>query len=250
MRSFTKSYNFRCCRRGIYFADKSSYSDHYAHNPSGDSSALLPTDRGAPANDEREMFLTKLLIGKEVFLDRDESPEKAASCKRLVVPPIDPATGWKYNTVSGQTNQSKVWVVYENGRAYPDYLVRYYRGSRDPSRTPFVNQRVANRHAAGHNSLPVAPESAPDIETGETSNFSWEYQDNEGGWSPYADVHQGELESAFQAMTVAQTASSSSTVRLKIGRWEYEVDIGSMQQKNINHSSGRVRAIRRKTDEE
>ena len=25
----------------------------------------------------------------------------------------------------------------ENGRAYPDYLVRYYKGKRDPTRTPY-----------------------------------------------------------------------------------------------------------------
>ena len=64
----------------------------------------------------------------------------------------------KYDTVSGwaQTDtklqdgswaknedcpRSKIWVVYENGRAYPDYLLRYYRGRRDPRRTPFASKR-------------------------------------------------------------------------------------------------------------
>ena len=241
-----------CYRRGIYFADKSSYSDHYAHIPSDDSSPQVLKDRGTPANDEREMFLTKLLVGKEVFLDRDETPEKAANYRKLIVPPIDPATGWKYNTVSGQTNRSKVWVVYENGRAYPDYLVRYYKGPHDESRTPFIDERVSKRHSGERNCSAVAP----DIETGETPpSFIWDYQNNDGGWSTYAESHQVELENAYQAFTVAQTessiaAASSSTVRFIIGRWEYQVDIESMQQKNMNHPSHRVRAIRRKAEKD
>ena len=63
--------------------------------------------------------------------------------------------GPKYNSVAGWTQtdkklpngswiknpdcpRSKIWIVYENGRAYPEYLVRYYRGQRDPSRTPLA----------------------------------------------------------------------------------------------------------------
>jgi hypothetical protein len=31
----------------------------------------------------------------------------------------------RYDTVTGETQGSKVYIVYENGRAYPEYLVRY-----------------------------------------------------------------------------------------------------------------------------
>ena len=31
----------------------------------------------------------------------------------------------RYDTVTGETGGSKVYVVYENGRAYPEYLVTY-----------------------------------------------------------------------------------------------------------------------------
>jgi hypothetical protein len=42
----------------------------------------------------------------------------------LVKPPDKPSGG-RYDTVSGDTNGSKVYIVYENGRAYPEYLVTY-----------------------------------------------------------------------------------------------------------------------------
>jgi hypothetical protein len=87
--------------------------------------------------DEREIFLAKLLVGNEIRMHRQESP---AICRSLRVPPTDPQSGLKYNTVTGVTRNCQVWVVYENGRAYPDYLVRYYVGQRDVNRTPFECQ--------------------------------------------------------------------------------------------------------------
>ena len=44
--------------------------------------------------------------------------------------------------------RSKVWVVYENGRACPEYLVRYYRGRRDPERTPFASVHEVSKDLA------------------------------------------------------------------------------------------------------
>ena len=66
--------------------------------------------------DEREMFLAKLLVGREVLLDRDISDAHAAEYRKLTVPPTDNKTGLKYNTVTGNTAGSQVWIVYENGR--------------------------------------------------------------------------------------------------------------------------------------
>jgi len=62
--------------------------------------------------DEREMFLAKLLVGNEVLLDRDESSAKASEYRKLTVPPTNDRTGYKYNTVTGHTGGSQVWVVY------------------------------------------------------------------------------------------------------------------------------------------
>ena len=39
----------------------------------------------------------------------------------------DKPGGGRYDTVTGVTNGSKVYIVYENGRALPEYLVTYKR---------------------------------------------------------------------------------------------------------------------------
>ena len=35
--------------------------------------------------------------------------------------------GTRFDTVTGGTGGSKVYIVYENGRAYPEYMVTYTR---------------------------------------------------------------------------------------------------------------------------
>ena len=62
-------------------------------------------------------MLTKLLVGAEVFLPPNGT---------LKMPPDKPdAGGLRYDTVIGSTGGSKVYIVYENARAYPEYLVTY-----------------------------------------------------------------------------------------------------------------------------
>eukprot|EP01052_Picozoa_sp_SAG31_P057161 SAG31_NODE_16763_length_697_cov_0.989967_1_plen_124_part_00 len=63
----------------------------------------------------------------------------------LQEPPDFTLEGSKFNTVKGHTqtrhsSSSDVYVVYENGRAYPHYLLRYYFGERDPKRTPYAEK--------------------------------------------------------------------------------------------------------------
>ncbi|KAL7465230.1 hypothetical protein ACHAXS_005564 [Conticribra weissflogii] len=86
--------------RGIYFADKASYSKNYSYKPPMSSST---TERPDAREGELEMFLTRLLIGKDIKLDQN---------RLLTVPPPDPSTGLKYNTVTGETQGSQVWIVY------------------------------------------------------------------------------------------------------------------------------------------
>ena len=76
------------------------YSHGYAH------------DCGAG---QRSFFLAKLIVGDVTDIPSDGS---------LVKPPDKPSGG-RYDTVSGTTGGSKVYIVYENGRAYPEYLVTY-----------------------------------------------------------------------------------------------------------------------------
>ena len=81
--------------------------------------------------------MAKLLLGRVVTIDRDESDEVREAAQSLVVPPFvdakpplyqDGDGPEKYDTVSGFTQavhnstcpKSKVWIVYENGRAYPE----------------------------------------------------------------------------------------------------------------------------------
>lgn len=90
---------------GLYFAQNASYSDSYSHQC---------------GSGRRSFFLTKLLAGEE---------------KRIM--PNDPSLrfcpdkpgGGRYDTVTGETNSSKVYVVYENGRAYPEYLITYRKAA-------------------------------------------------------------------------------------------------------------------------
>ena len=180
-------------------------------------------------------------------MNRDESTLKAAECKKLIIPPTDPATNLKYNTVTGHTAGSQVWVVYENGRAYPDYLVRYYRGSRDRKRTPYENEVDAMKKSAKKRMKKEEPcecEGAPDIEMGGGVAFTWEYM-HDDDWKPYADPHQVELENAFQSFAVTKT-SSSNLVRIHAGSWQYVVDVETMLQKNIQHPNNRERSVRRR----
>jgi hypothetical protein len=131
--------------RGLYFAAESKYCHKFAFNPKDGLRRDMQSwsERPESLDGERELFLTKLLIGNEIHMSR---------CPTLRAPPMDPITRQKYNTVTGdtsykssngETSRSQVWIVYENGRAYPEYLVRYYRGEQDLERTPFVTQKDA-----------------------------------------------------------------------------------------------------------
>ena len=51
----------------------------------------------------------------------------------------DSVQGYTQCVISENCPRSKIWVVYENGRAYPQYVIKYYRGARDPTRTRFAS---------------------------------------------------------------------------------------------------------------
>jgi hypothetical protein len=104
--------------RGIYFADKSEYSHSYAYDPpagsasstwsrSSSTSFTPGSERSGGVPGEREMFLAKLLVGSSIELPRDQT---------LTVPPHDPTNNLKYNSVTGETGGSKVWIVYGTSR--------------------------------------------------------------------------------------------------------------------------------------
>ena len=87
--------------RGIYFAENASYSRNYSFSQNGC----------------HEFLLTRLLVGDAVHI--------MPSNPNLKFPPEKPGSRIRYNTVTGITGGSKVYIVYENGRAYPNYRVVY-----------------------------------------------------------------------------------------------------------------------------
>ena len=92
-----------------YFAVNASYSQGYAH----------PTPDGA-----REMFLVKVLTGDSFDSPPDSSlrkpPMKATSASGDVS-----FAQVQYDTVTGVTGGSRVYMTYDNDKAYPAYLIKY-----------------------------------------------------------------------------------------------------------------------------
>ena len=231
--------------RGIYFADKASYSKNYSYTP-------YPKAKG-----DLEMFLTRLAVGKEVALNQDRS---------LTVPPVDVSSGLKYNTVTGNTAGSQVWIVYENGRAYPEYLVRYYVGSRDKSRTPYASKREASKSSRWSASASferelskslfdqaVDDQSLTQPQPKDRNGGVWEYQTASGSWVAYDTANQALIERCYQDYTKGCATSltgyltghrHSSKVAIKGPEWGYEIDVQTMKQTNIQHPNGTVRDIR------
>ncbi len=96
--------------KGNYFAVNASYSDDYAHKC---------------ADDRRQMLMANVLTGYHINSPRD---------KNLTKPPIrdtsDEITRL-YDSVSGAAGGSKIFITYDNDKAYPAYLITYRRNKKD-----------------------------------------------------------------------------------------------------------------------
>ena len=106
-------FDMRYSREGMwgqanYFAVKAEYSDTYAYRD--DQSGL------------KELILAKVLAGDSYECLPDKS---------LKFPPEKPAAGdsqlkqVRYDSVSGTTHGSKVYMTYSNEKAYPAYIITY-----------------------------------------------------------------------------------------------------------------------------
>jgi hypothetical protein len=142
--------------------------------------------------------------------------------------------------------------ITENGRAYPDYLVRYYRGARDPDRTPYADKNQAMMSIQ----RPACPteDDDLDVDTTETGlagndtsasagNVSWEYADD-SGWTSYGDSHQAVLEASYQNF-LRNKPTTTPPCRIQTNAWAYEVDFEGMVQTNLGHPGHRLRPVRR-----
>lgn len=257
--------------RGIYFAERSGYANHYAFKPL--------TKYSSRDKKDREVFLVKLLAGDVKLMDRNQNASMSEVCKSLVTPPFNGATKSLYDTVMGIVDDeygTKVYVVYENGRAYPEYLVRYYIGSRDPERTPFesLEEAVMHKKAKAENrgayetvesstaSINDEPKAEPDqtdvvddtlpsvhlerVQQDEVRNESeddtnafilWEFHGDEG-WLPYDDLAQEAIEEAYGR-------DERAKLTMQAFPFEYQLDLGREVQTNLTHPAHKQRKIRR-----
>ncbi|XP_065187779.1 uncharacterized protein LOC135818335 isoform X3 [Sycon ciliatum] len=93
-----------------YFATDASYSHNYSYCLNG----------------QRQMFLAQVVTGDSYTCPHDQETRK------FTMPPVNPgATSAslgdqvRYDTVSGRTNGTLVYMVYRNCQAYPAYLITY-----------------------------------------------------------------------------------------------------------------------------
>lgn len=110
-----EGFDMRFSRQGMwgranYFAENSSYSSGYAY--------VAPDGK-------KVMFLVRVLTGDTYYCHSDSS---------LQMPPVKPSAAataqvqfeqTRYDTVSGSTGGSKVYMTYDNLKAYPAYLIQY-----------------------------------------------------------------------------------------------------------------------------
>ena len=107
--------------RGNYFATKASYSDMYAHKVAGG---------------EKQIFLVLVLTGDSARCEKS---------RELTMPPLKDGTKsdigkLRYDTVTGVTKDTRVYITYSNEKAYPAYLISYRDRPTNPvglSRDPF-----------------------------------------------------------------------------------------------------------------
>lgn len=92
--------------RGNYFATKASYSDMYAHTSTSSRFKLI--------------LVASVLVGKTADIPKDRAITK---------PPIRVSNSefgqLRYDSVTGITKGTRVYITYSNQKAYPSYLVTY-----------------------------------------------------------------------------------------------------------------------------
>lgn len=118
--------DMRCSMKGMwgyanYFAVKASYSNTYAHQVSvptalSDFPSLHSARLYSSSMIQRQMFLAQVLVGDSVY-----SPSNST----LTKPPVKSGK-IKYDSVYGETRGSRVYMTYDNTRAYPAYLITYH----------------------------------------------------------------------------------------------------------------------------
>ena len=106
-----KGFDFRFANKGLwgegsYFAVNASYSDTYAYK----------------VGETKQMFLALVLTGASYHGEQDRSlkqPPKKPDSKMF--------TDERFDSVSGTTSGSEIYVIYDHDKAYPAYIITYTR---------------------------------------------------------------------------------------------------------------------------
>ena len=106
-----------------YFAENADYSDGYSHSDcnlavSSFSYSNYPLLSSTKTKPRKSMLLAKVLVGESFKSHPDKS---------IRMPPTKRGRKEKYDSVSGTTCNCNVYMTYDNARAYPAYLITYYR---------------------------------------------------------------------------------------------------------------------------
>ena len=105
-----KGFDFRFANKGLwgegtYFAVNASYSNGYAYQD----------------GQTKQVFLALVQTGESCNCQQDQS---------LKQPPPKPRgndvfEGERYDSVTGTTNGSQIYVIYDHDKAYPAYIITY-----------------------------------------------------------------------------------------------------------------------------
>eukprot|EP01052_Picozoa_sp_SAG31_P026914 SAG31_NODE_2476_length_5639_cov_8.703069_5_plen_131_part_00 len=125
-----EGFDHRCAREGLwgfgsYFAESAAYSNAYAYQT------------GPQRPPHKQMLLARVLLGDCIELPQDRTlrrpPRKTAAT--VAARSRGPSCGApddgmvfqnaRYDSVSGKIGGTRIYIVYENGRAVPEYLVTY-----------------------------------------------------------------------------------------------------------------------------
>ncbi|CDW86806.1 poly adp-ribose polymerase member 14-like protein [Stylonychia lemnae] len=89
--------------QACYFAEKASYSHNGYKHPVGDGTF--------------QMFYARVTVGEFKKLDPLNTLK--------MPPPMESKPKLLYDSVQGETNGSSVYMIYQNKKAYPEYLITY-----------------------------------------------------------------------------------------------------------------------------
>ncbi len=136
-----EGFDHRCARDGLwgagaYFATAAGYSKNYAHATTivvAKAKNEIKTDPPPKQRTEqqvKQIILARVLVGESVHLAHTDAT------RRLRRPPDKPAAKGSpsgiafakesYDSVNGCTGGSQVFIVYNHGRAFPEYLVTFF----------------------------------------------------------------------------------------------------------------------------